>query len=545
MVETNVGIQHAIEAGLLPETAQTKALAQGRPWPIVALIVLGAWLSAVPLIASVFIGLEEQIRNGPFAYGLSALAIGGAIAVLKRPKTTLFLEQFVLPLLIMGLGLLLYRLDEDFKAKIASVVCILVCGGLSFLVSSGWLRAALATGAAVSLGWSIELFLVEAVHTQRYAFALSYVSYFLGLGALGIHCAQVRMRAPLAQSIEHWFAGLLLGALIWSGTLFHDFGLLEGWTHPNSHWYFDLPVLLSAVAAGWGVIALRHRWTAVSPLVRLALACVLVGLSAWIAPLGLFVLLWAFCIVRLQSVLLALCALKAVWTFAMFYYGLDWTLSQKAAGFALAGGVLLCAIWFAKPQKNITALPAAPTQQGRFVALGLAATTLLILGVLNTQIYQKETLIREGEPIFVALAPADPRSLMQGDYMRLRFNIPIQLQSVVEKSARWPASREMIVIKLDSKQRATPLRTYEPTEKLKPDERIVELTPVKGNWTFVTDAWFFEEGDGMRWQKAKYGVFRLMPNGKALLVGMADEDLNMIPERPSDDPANERRHGAN
>ena len=54
------------------------------------------------------------------------------------------------------------------------------------------------------------------------------------------------------------------------------------------------------------------------------------------------------------------------------------------------------------------------------------------------------------------------------------------------------------------------------------------MTPKGGRWTLVTDAWFFREGDGERWQKARYGEFRVAPDGRALLVGMADAELKPI-----------------
>jgi uncharacterized membrane-anchored protein len=44
----------------------------------------------------------------------------------------------------------------------------------------------------------------------------------------------------------------------------------------------------------------------------------------------------------------------------------------------------------------------------------------------------------------------------------------------------------------------------------------------------VTDAWFFPEGDGARWSGARFGEFRLLPDGRALLVGMADRELKPI-----------------
>ncbi len=46
---------------------------------------------------------------------------------------------------------------------------------------------------------------------------------------------------------------------------------------------------------------------------------------------------------------------------------------------------------------------------------------LLILAVVNFSIWQNEQLIKDGETVLLELAPVDPRSLMQGDYMALRF----------------------------------------------------------------------------------------------------------------------------
>lgn len=46
---------------------------------------------------------------------------------------------------------------------------------------------------------------------------------------------------------------------------------------------------------------------------------------------------------------------------------------------------------------------------------------LLLLGYFNWSIYQKEQTLRDGQLVLFELAPVDPRSLMQGDYMNLRY----------------------------------------------------------------------------------------------------------------------------
>ena len=49
--------------------------------------------------------------------------------------------------------------------------------------------------------------------------------------------------------------------------------------------------------------------------------------------------------------------------------------------------------------------------------------TLMIFGITNGMIAHKEATIRNGTTIHVELAPRDPRSLMQGDYMALRYQL--------------------------------------------------------------------------------------------------------------------------
>ncbi len=62
-------------------------------------------------------------------------------------------------------------------------------------------------------------------------------------------------------------------------------------------------------------------------------------------------------------------------------------------------------------------------------------------------------------------------------------------------------------------------------EALAAGESRIELTPKNGRWFLVSDAWFFREGDGRKWEAARYGEFRVTPEGRALLVGLADENL--------------------
>jgi len=52
---------------------------------------------------------------------------------------------------------------------------------------------------------------------------------------------------------------------------------------------------------------------------------------------------------------------------------------------------------------------------------------LVILAVMNFSIVGKEQHLKQGDTVYLKLAPVDPRSLMQGDYMALRFDAADQL----------------------------------------------------------------------------------------------------------------------
>ena len=56
----------------------------------------------------------------------------------------------------------------------------------------------------------------------------------------------------------------------------------------------------------------------------------------------------------------------------------------------------------------------------------------------------------------------------------------------------------------------------------------VKLRQKSRRWFVGTDAYFFEEGRADAYASAKYGQFRLGPDGRLLLVAMTDDQLNVI-----------------
>jgi uncharacterized membrane-anchored protein len=171
------------------------------------------------------------------------------------------------------------------------------------------------------------------------------------------------------------------------------------------------------------------------------------------------------------------------------------------------------------------AAPGAEPDDSRAARWCTGATALAVLAVVNVGIWQKEDLIAHGRPVYVELAPVDPRSLMQGDFMRLNFSIPGEIQAL--QRGMVGAGRPLVVARLDARGVATLLRMDTGTP-LGADEMRIELTPKDGRWILVSDAWFFREGESARWASARYGEFRVDSRGRALLVGLRGAKLEAL-----------------
>jgi uncharacterized membrane-anchored protein len=116
--------------------------------------------------------------------------------------------------------------------------------------------------------------------------------------------------------------------------------------------------------------------------------------------------------------------------------------------------------------------------------------------------------------IYLELGSLDPRSLMQGDYMALRFILAAQLET------RRHATEDLVALQLDARRVAT-IAAPESPAALRMHYRMRN-----GRVWLGTNAYFFEEGSGAHFAPARYGRFRVdRQSGEAVLVGLCDEQL--------------------
>jgi uncharacterized membrane-anchored protein len=143
--------------------------------------------------------------------------------------------------------------------------------------------------------------------------------------------------------------------------------------------------------------------------------------------------------------------------------------------------------------------------------------SVLILAALNYGIYEKEQIKENGETLLLELAPVDPRSLMQGDYMRLRYAIA---RTALAKELEPHQKRGYMVIRPDKNNVAQFVRFHN-GEELTEGEKLLHFHKKNYSLRIVPDSFFFQEGHAKHYRHAKYGVFKFGNSGKPLLIGLA------------------------
>lgn len=158
-------------------------------------------------------------------------------------------------------------------------------------------------------------------------------------------------------------------------------------------------------------------------------------------------------------------------------------------------------------------------------------TAVVALVAVNWSIYQKEQVIEHGEVIFLKLAPVDPRSLMQGDYMDLEFEVSQQVRKALfeqdELDVYLDAYDGVIRAQLDQ-NRVASFVAIEQQQGASANDVYLPFRLRNGVIKFASNAFFFEEGKADKFESAQYGEFRLGENGELLLIGLRDAELKIL-----------------
>jgi uncharacterized membrane-anchored protein len=155
-------------------------------------------------------------------------------------------------------------------------------------------------------------------------------------------------------------------------------------------------------------------------------------------------------------------------------------------------------------------------------------TALLILVGINYKIYQQEHLLANGEIILFELAPVDPRSLMQGDYMALNYDIARTVSRSVDELSNTSNNYDGFFIVTLDQNRIAQFDSIYNGATLTPAQRLIQYRVRDGRVKLASNAFFFQEGRAEEFEHARYGEFRVNQSGQLLLSNMIDKDFKRI-----------------
>ncbi|MBF5007775.1 GDYXXLXY domain-containing protein [Diaphorobacter caeni] len=523
---------------------------------VIVLALIGAVVCAIA--AGVFlvalVDSDFWFRH-PASYVLSLIGIVGSGWLLSRHRSV-FVTCLALVMWGLFCSLLMIRLANDLHGGAREVVIVMGLLALLQLVGASlaraqWIRRIMGVVFAIALYLCLtrllgDVALLHLMHVQGVVLAAAWLLWLRKEPEWLQRQAAQPAWMGWAAFADSAAVGLLLMVVLGVGG--------SGWGDGMTYWFFGLrgpraldadsarllilvgrtwAALLVAVAVGGLCAHWKKHGMATRPTLQTVLGVgVLLAVAAWFSPsLGVIALLAAGALIGARWRIAVLCGLGALWALSQFYYSLAWPLAQKGLGLAAMGAVLLAGLMLpgllagrgaASADGDHAAdglMPVAAWSRARLVCL--VAGALLVFGLVNWDVRGKEQVIAHGQPVLVKLVPVDPRSLMQGDYMALRFDLPANVHEGLEKTLL-PTAR--VRATLDDKGRATVKGLV--AERFDPvaGEVVLPLKRLKGRWVLVTDAYFFPEGTGKVFERAQYGDFRVLPDGRALLVGLADAD---------------------
>lgn len=201
------------------------------------------------------------------------------------------------------------------------------------------------------------------------------------------------------------------------------------------------------------------------------------------------------------------------------YYDLVWQLLHKSIALLIIGaGFLLVAILVdRRVQRN-------PSKQELIIRnkIPIVLVILLQLAFISYQYIHNEHVLANGELIKLELEPLDPRSLLQGDYVRLNYDIS-QINELTERFQ--PGEKVKIVLSSgeDGLYEYSGVYQYKgdynvPYDKSEHDVLINAKANGWDGFIYGIESYFIEEGTGADVEQATHAFVRVATNGNALLV---------------------------
>jgi uncharacterized membrane-anchored protein len=486
-----------------------------RPWYVQSAVAVVIWVGAM-FFASFLAAIDVLENPGvEIVLGLG-FAVAGAVGSrvqngLLRLHLSLVCYAGVTSLLSVFGDRGLHLRDEAIFIWVA-----LLQLGCLFVFDSRPVRFKATLGASLAL--------LALVAKLRAPFGMELLVVLLAAGTVAWWLAEAGLTASLVsravRPVGFALVVATLGAGFFSLIGAHEFAIRDPWFVTLG--LGGLLVLVVARAALEAGVKLR------SGVVVLALAgaAALTALSSEAPALLAAALVLALGRTRKEPLLDIAGAIGLVLFLVRVYYDLE--LSLLWTSFALAGAgaaMLVSRAVLLRGEAPDAVAPATGSVLSPILSLPRHASfavllpSLLVAVVITGLVARKEQQLTQGQTVLLRLAPVDPRSLLQGDYMTLRYEIAGEVRDA--------ASTDDGIVRVHLDDDRVAVRAI---ERHAQDERAVDIKwhRVRGSIVFGADSFFFAEGEGDQMARAAFAEVRVTPDGTPVLVRLLDASRTAI-----------------
>ncbi len=498
------GDRQIVKDHLTPEILKESST----PWFVEALAGFGTWIAALFIVMAFTITGWLQYTETMLIAGLCMAVAGGVMQRLTAPLHQGIYGRLMVAVSLAGQALCAFGLFDLHDRPTAALLFGVVSFGL-MLLDPGRLQSFIS---AFLIGVMAFVYSIDSGAHALDGAALFCLASFIGFT---FWPAGRLLCGPRKSAATAGAAGALIMLLV--PTLFPD--LLD--QAPPGIW-------TTMGLIGTGVIALaalRSRMgasmnRAVAVSVGLLLILALLASEAPGIPASLLLIGLGWWRQRLATLGWGV-AFLLIFCFG-FYYSLDLKLMEKSLILGATAAALLLSRFFflSSPSRaSSPSLSITPARRGLFWA-GLLVAML----VPSAWIVGKEVQLRSSSSILLELAPVDPRSLMQGDYMVLRF----KLENALRGKGNDLPQRGHIVVRTDQHRVARFERFHDPDQPLTDGQYLLAYRKRADRVIFGHESFFFEEGQGDELSAARYAELRVDADGNGILIALLDRNRQVL-----------------
>ncbi|WP_419875816.1 GDYXXLXY domain-containing protein [Candidatus Pristimantibacillus sp. PTI5] len=210
------------------------------------------------------------------------------------------------------------------------------------------------------------------------------------------------------------------------------------------------------------------------------------------------------------------------------YYDLFWTLFHKSITLSLLG-VVAIAVTYIYAYRTRASVPEGTDSYSRLLRKSpilIAVVIALQLGYVGYHAATSEALLSSGASVKLAIEPLDPRSLLQGDYVRLNYGISTTPAGSAKEMEALGGARRIKVVLLRGDNGVYEFeRLYKTGDLIRGNEIVIN--GISNGWDSIyygIETYFVPEGTGTETERnAHFAYVKVGTNGDALLERLSKD----------------------